>query len=65
MKTNFWKQLNKPFLVLAPMDDVTDVVFRQIMAETARPDVFFTEFVNVEALNSVGKDITHHLTTQN
>ena len=38
------------------MDDVTDVVFRQIIAELARPNVFFTEFVNVEAINSEGRD---------
>jgi tRNA-dihydrouridine synthase len=45
----------KPFLVLAPMDDVTDTVFRQIVAECAAPDVFFTEFVNVDGLQSPGR----------
>lgn len=53
---NFWLDLPKPFLVLAPMDDVTDTVFRQIVAKTARPDVFFTEFTNVEGLNSPGRE---------
>lgn len=56
---NFWKQLalhNKPFLVLAPMEGVTDYVFREIIAETAKPDVFFTEFTNTEALCSKGYD---------
>ena len=38
------------------MDDVTDTVFREIVAETARPDVFMTEFVNAEALNSAGRE---------
>lgn len=33
------------------MDDVTDKVFRQIVLEAARPDVFFTEFVNSDGLN--------------
>ncbi len=50
---NFWKDLTTakhPFLVLAPMEDVTDVVFRQVIEETAPPDVFFTEFTNVEAI---------------
>lgn len=47
--------LPKPFLVLAPMDDVTDTVFRQIVAECAQPDLFFTEFVNVDGLMSVGR----------
>ncbi len=40
------------------MDDVTDTVFRQIIAGTARPDLFFTEFVNVEALQSPGREKT-------
>jgi tRNA-dihydrouridine synthase len=45
----------KPFFVLAPMDDVTDTVFRQIVQSTAAPDLFFTEFVNVDGLNSPGR----------
>ncbi|MDB5184952.1 MAG: tRNA-dihydrouridine synthase [Candidatus Saccharibacteria bacterium] len=48
-------ELPKPFFVLAPMDDVTDTVFRQIVAGTAAPDLFFTEFVNVDGLQSVGR----------
>lgn len=47
---NFWQKLKKPFTVLAPMEDVTDVVFRQVIEEIAPPDVFFTEFTNVEAI---------------
>lgn len=43
-------------MILAPMDDVTDTVFRQIVADTAAPDLFFTEFVNVDALNSPGRE---------
>jgi len=46
MKENFWKNLPKPFFILAPMEDVTDVVFRHVIAEAGRPDVFFTEFTN-------------------
>jgi len=48
--------LPKPFFVLAPMDDVTDTVFRQIVAECAHPDLFFTEFVNVDGLQSAGRE---------
>ena len=44
-----------PFFVLAPMDDVTDTVFRQIVAECAKPDLFFTEFINVDGLQSPGR----------
>lgn len=47
--------LPRPFFVLAPMDDVTDMVFRQIVADCAAPDLFFTEFANVDGLQSVGR----------
>lgn len=46
---NFWHELPKPFFILAPMEDVTDVVFRHVVSEAARPDVFFTEFTNTES----------------
>lgn len=49
------KSLLKPFFVLAPMDDVTDTVFRQIVADCAPPDLYFTEFVNVDGLQSPGR----------
>lgn len=49
-------KLPKPFFVLAPMDDVTDTVFRQIVSDCAAPDLFFTEFVNVDGLNSPGRE---------
>ncbi len=48
-------KLPKPFFVLAPMDDVTDTVFRQVVAETAPADLYFTEFVNVDGLQSPGR----------
>ena len=48
-------KLPKPFFVLAPMDDVTDTVFRQIVADLAAPDLYFTEFVNVDGLQSPGR----------
>lgn len=53
---NFWEKLPKPFFILAPMEGVTDTVFRQIVALEARPDLFFTEFVPVDALLSKGKE---------
>jgi tRNA-dihydrouridine synthase len=52
---SFLEELPKPFFVLAPMDDVTDTVFRQIVADCARPDLMFTEFVNVDGLQSAGR----------
>lgn len=37
------------------MDDVTDTVFRRIVGECAAPDLYFTEFVNVDGLQSPGR----------
>ena len=54
---NFWLDLPKPFFILAPMEDVTDVVFRHVIAEAGRPDVFFTEFTNTASYcHPEGKD---------
>lgn len=50
-----YKTLQKPFFILAPMDDVTETVFRQIVLDAAAPDLFFTEFVNVDGLMSPGR----------
>jgi tRNA-dihydrouridine synthase len=47
--SSFWNDLPKPFFVLAPMEAVTDTVFRHVIAKAARPDVFFTEFTNTAA----------------
>lgn len=49
MKENFWRELPRPFFVLAPMEDVTNVVFRHVISKAARPDVFFTEFTNTHS----------------
>jgi tRNA-dihydrouridine synthase len=50
--TNFWKNLPKPFFALAPMEGVTDTVFRHVVASAARPDLFFTEFTNASSFCS-------------
>lgn len=47
---NFWGQLNTPILVLAPMEEVTDYVFREVFLTLPRPDVFFTEFTSSDGL---------------
>ncbi|MBR2753705.1 tRNA-dihydrouridine synthase [Candidatus Saccharibacteria bacterium] len=49
---NIWEALPKPFLILAPMEGVTDIVFRQVIANAGRPDLFFTEFTNVSSYAS-------------
>ncbi len=51
-KVSIWQELPRPFLVLAPMEGVTDIIFRQIVAYAGRPDLFFTEFTNVSSYAS-------------
>ena len=60
----FWAKLPKPFFVSAPMADVTDAAFRQMIAKYSRhgepgggPDVFWTEFVSADGLCSAGREI--------
>ena len=43
-------------MILAPMADVTDWAFRQIVAECGKPDVFYTEFISCDGLCSQGRD---------
>jgi len=46
----FWERLPKPFFVMAPMADVTDVAFRDLVAKRGKPDVMFTEFTSADGL---------------
>ncbi len=52
---NFWQKIKKPFIVLAPMADVTDPAFRFMIAKYGKPDVMWTEFVSADGLLSRGK----------
>src|SRR3989338_4834772 len=52
MSTNFWEKLKGPYFILAPMADVTDSAFRQIVLNCSPPDVFYTEFVSADGLCS-------------
>ncbi|MDD5464036.1 MAG: tRNA-dihydrouridine synthase [Candidatus Moranbacteria bacterium] len=52
MKNNFWEKLKKPFFVLAPMADVTDIAERQMLVKYGKPDVLYTEFVSADGLAS-------------
>ena len=47
---SFWYTLKRPFLCLAPMADVTDPAFREVIARHGKPDVFWTEFVSADGL---------------
>src|SRR5438270_9598181 len=49
------RQLPRSFFILAPMDDVTDTAFRRVVGKCAPPDLYFTEFVNVDGLQSPGR----------
>lgn len=49
---HFWRRLKKPFFVLAPMADITDIVFRNFVLRYSRPDVVYTEFVACKELLS-------------
>ena len=49
---NFWDQFEKGFTILAPMEGVTDIAFRQVIAKAARPEIFYTEFTNVNSYTS-------------
>ena len=60
----FWADLPKPFFALAPMADVTDAAFRQMISKYSRhgetgggPDVFWTEFVSADGLCSAGREV--------
>lgn len=57
---NFWQELPKPIMVVAPMADVTDAPFRRMIAKYSAhtradgtvggPDVMWTEFVAADGL---------------
>lgn len=60
---NFWETLPRPFFVQAPMEDVTDAAFRQLIARFGKPastrrgstwrggpDVMYTEFTSADGL---------------
>lgn len=49
-------------MALAPMEGVTDTVFRQVLCDIGKPDLFFTEFLNVEGFCSKGRErVVHRL----
>jgi len=57
--SNFWETLQNPFFALAPMEDVTDTSFREVIARIADPQflqILYTEFTSVDGMNHpVGK----------
>jgi tRNA-dihydrouridine synthase len=52
--SNFWEELRTPILALAPMEDVTDTSFREVVARISTPEylhVLYTEFTSVDGMN--------------
>src|SRR4051794_17525085 len=52
---NIWQMLPKPIFALAPMEEVTDTVFRQVVAKVGAPHLFFTEFAWVDGMMTKGR----------
>lgn len=51
--SGFWRELPKPFFVLAPLANVTDAAFRSLIAKYSKPagpHVMYTEFVSADGL---------------
>jgi len=46
----FWGNLPKPFLIMAPLANVTDAAFRRMFAKYGKADVTYTEFVSADGL---------------
>lgn len=57
---SFWYKLMRPIVGLSPMDGVTDAAFRYMTAKYGKPDVMFTEFVNVEGMSRVAGERVNH-----
>ncbi len=50
MQRNFWKDLNRPILVLAPMAGYTESLFRRMVREIEPSVVLVSELISAEAL---------------
>lgn len=46
--SNPWKRTNQPLFLLAPLDDVSDTVFREVVARAGAPDIMMTEFASAD-----------------
>jgi tRNA-dihydrouridine synthase len=61
---NFWNLFSSPVFALAPMEDVTDTVFRELVLSIADPgklQLLFTEFTSVDGLcHPKGREAVMH-----
>lgn len=64
LKNNFWNDLRPGMFALAPMEDVTDTVFRELVMSVSAPGklhLLFTEFTSVDGLcHPVGREAVLH-----
>lgn len=58
---SFWHNLEKPVSVLAPMEEVTDSVFRDVVHRAGRPMVFVSEFVSTGTMLRGEKEAVRRL----
>ena len=64
--SNFWQQISRPIIALAPMEDVTDTVFREVIrsvSDVEALNMLFTEFTSTDGLcNEIGrKNVSNRL----
>lgn len=64
LEKNFWRGLQKPLYCLAPMEDVTDTVFREVvlrLSDLSIPLVLYTEFTSTDGLmHPIGRSKVSH-----
>lgn len=62
--STFWQQIDKPLISLAPMEEVTDTVFREIVLTQTVPGnlhVVYSEFANTDGLcHPIGREKVIH-----
>lgn len=58
---NFWGEVKKPYLVLAPMDGYTNLPYRQVVKQLEPRTILFTEFVSADGLMHNSKAILKDL----
>jgi len=63
-KDNYWKNINDSIWALAPMEDVTDTVFREVVLRLSKPGhlhLLFSEFLSTDGFcHPVGKEKVIH-----
>lgn len=64
MQQNFWHGQTTPLYMLAPMEDVTDTVFREIVLHNSSSNklhILFTEFTSTDGMcHPIGKERVRH-----